>query len=160
MLQPVIMHDIDISTLTSLAEFAEESEKSLANPALTPYLKNAVEYYRAMAGSLRRPFLVRMHLVSPDVLPEYIPRTIGYSLTHQDKTGTWAPGFQVALPNNLSEVNNCLKLISWLEPSVFNPKPVDVRFDRLRFLVDAQQANSLFRLPFPPEPGIAGVHFS
>ena len=158
-IRPVILQDYDVLALHNIAEYAEKIRKGSVNPALLPYIDAAVLNYRKMAESLRRPYLVRIHLVSPERIPEYIPRAIGSALTHTDKPSPSAPGFQIVLPKSDGELTNWQQLLLWIEPTAFSPDGYDVRFTRLRNLVDAQGALSLFRLPFPPEGGIPGVTF-
>ena len=159
LLRPVVLYDYEVAILKSIADHAETLDKETVHPAYLPYIDCAVENYRRMAANLRHPYLIRIHLASAQAIPDYVPRTIGHALTHTDKPGVDTPDYQVVSPSSAEELSAWKQLLLWLEPEAFSPIGYDARFSRLRNLVDAQEAVSLFRLPFPPQDGIPGVTF-
>lgn len=158
-LRPTVLYDYDVAALQAIAEFAEKIRQGPVNPALLPYLNNATAVYRKMAETLRHPFLARVVLASPDGIPEYIPRDIGYAMTHLDKPEPSTPGFQICVPKSEEEITDWKRLLFWIEPEALPRNGIDERFQRLRSLVNVSEAISLFRLPFPPEGGIPGITF-
>jgi hypothetical protein len=159
MLRPAFLQDYEREVLQSILAKANGMDRQSLHPVYQPYLEAAVANYQDMAMNLHRPYLIRIHLFSPDAIPEYIPRVIGNALTHPEKAEITAPGCQVYSPNSPSDVLKIQQLLCWLEPDAYLPGRYDARFTRLRYMVDAQQAVSLFRLPLPPQGGIPGVIF-
>ncbi len=159
LLRPVVLFDYEVGILSNIADFAETIDKATVHPAYLPYIDFAVDNYRKMAANMRHPYLIRIHLASNAPIPDYIPRAIGHALTHTSKPELDTPDYQVVLANSSDELKKWKQLLLWLEPEAFSPTGYDARFSRLRNLVDAQEAVSLFRLPFPPEGGIPGVMF-
>jgi hypothetical protein len=159
LLRPVVLYDYEVAILKSISDYAEKIDKGDVHPAFLPLINSATSNYRKMTTNLRHPYLIRIHLVSSEPIPDYIPRTIGHALTHEDKPEIDSPDYQVVLPDSGDELCKWKQLLLWLDPEAFSPDGYDARFSRLRNLVDAQEAVSLFRLPFPPEGGIPGVTF-
>jgi hypothetical protein len=159
LLRPVVLLDYEVAILKNIVDFAERIDKNSVHPSFLPYIESAICNYKEMAVNLRHPYLIRIHLVSSESIPDYIPRTIGHAMTHSDKPGVDTPDYQVVQPCTCGELEQWKQLLCWLEPEAFSPAGYDARFSRLRNLVDAQEAVSLFRLPFPPQDGIPGVTF-
>ena len=150
---------VDLAALNQIANYADKLASTCTQPHLLPILKNSSETYRKMASTLRRPYFVLMHLVAPDGIPENLPRALGFAVSHQTDPIPPTLGFQVAVPHNLEEIEVWRSAIQWLDTPGLFTKSIDKRFDRLRKMVDTDEATSFFRLPYPPKDGIPGVKF-
>jgi hypothetical protein len=158
-LRPVVLQDYELYILKSAMDQAVSIDKGTIHPCFHLYVDSAVAVYREMAANLHHPYLIRIHLASPEPIPEYIPRLIGNALTHPDKPAPATNGYQVVYPELPEEIVKLKQLLFWLEPDAYSTPGYDARFMRLRYMVDTQEAVSLFRLPFPPQGGIPGVRF-
>ena len=149
MLRPSVLLDAE---LLALAEMAAAAEQAAAQAGLATVHREAEWAARAYAGllsNLRYPYLVRLHLVCPQGVPEYLLRAVGSALTHAGQDEPPLPGYQ-SIPAGTQDCLEQLRVnLAWLEPDA---GPHDSRFagfGRVRYLAGAHQASALFRLPFP-----------
>jgi len=114
--------------------------------------------YEEMECSLRQPFSLRVHLIGPYGLPEYLKRAVGSALTYPEREeDTVLPGWQGHVIASSESREAAVRAIRWLEDVPPGDAAMDVRFTRLQFLASPDEACAVLRLPYPPEPGLPGA---
>ncbi len=156
---PSVLYEEEKDLLDSMGKSLEKASKSASSPQVLPYVQYAArKYAENLALWMYHPYHVQVHLVAPQGLPDYLPRALGFALTHTEDSHPPAPGFQIVRPQdseNAAHWRDCLQV---LEPAL---TPIqDARFTRMRYLTGAIEACSLLQLPYPPGPGLPGVHFA
>lgn len=157
-IQPAILQQNELYTL-------EEMRLATlpATDAVMPAVRREAEW---IAGSfdervrtLRYPYVLRVHLVAPDSVPDGLVRSLGAAFTHPAATEDRRPGYQTEIISGPQEVEYCRRSMYWLEPLAHETPAVDPRFARLRYLFGVREALAAFRFPFPPDGGLPGVMF-
>lgn len=159
MLQPTVLGEDELATLELTSQNAKEIADHNDIVTVHPYAQFAAEYYKQLLENLRRPYILRVCLVAPNGVPKYIPRTIGFAFSHRNERGTAVPSFRVISLKKSVEIDRLRDQIFWLEPDLSSNQVVDERFRRLHRMCDIHEAHTLFRLPYPPGPGLPGVSF-
>ncbi len=158
-LQPTILFDVESIAIADMAKSARQINEHGTSPLVqreAQWIKNT---YDLRLNQLRYPFLAYVHLIGQDRIPDYLPRVIGSALVQTNETVPIEPRYQVKKISDKRSVKSLVNDIRWLAPNLFSTIS-DTRFARMRYLVDINEADSLFHLPFPPKAGIPNVSFS
>jgi hypothetical protein len=160
-LRPSILMDSERAILHEMQQRAQKIAEESKLPHVKPFATSAAELYSHWSLSLNRPYIVQMQFIAPDGIVEYLPRVAGFALTHNQTatTNSQIPQFQIRQPRTAEDANIWRECISWLEPDLRTKNQFNERLSRISKLVDLNEANTLFRLPFPPEKGIPGLKF-
>ena len=158
-LRPTVLYDDELMALAQITETAMTVSRESKNPLTRQDAGLIQQLYLERQKNMGYAYLAQLHVVSPGTIPDYIPRAIGSALTHRRQEQSRQLGYQMRRPQNKDELLNWLNAIYWLEPYATPGIIKDVRLQRLRYLVNATEAGSLFQLPFPPKGGIFGVNF-
>ena len=157
-LQPAVLQPNELYTLEEMRLAALP-----ATDAALPGVRREAEWiatsFDERIRSLRYPYIMRVHLLGPNGVPEGLVRNIGAAFTHPDLVDDRPPGYQSASISDPREVELCRRSLHWLEPMAYETPSVDPRFARLRYLFGVREALAAFRCPFPPEGGLPGVQF-
>jgi hypothetical protein len=159
LLRPTVLEMAEGTTLKEAADYIQKLPVDPKLPGVQQYVSFASKYYASLAEALRRPYLMQVHLVAPQGVSEHWARAVGHAATHPGDNELPAPGFQVTRPADAAAVERWRQALYWLEPEAAPWQASDLRFPRLRKLVGVQEAQALFRWPYPPEPGILGLKF-
>ncbi|MFZ5910871.1 MAG: hypothetical protein ACOYYU_12725 [Chloroflexota bacterium] len=100
-------------------------------------------------------FYLQVHLASPGRIDEYLLRSIGSSIT-RDNPERSTPGFQVLRPMNKSEAIEWIGHLECLDMVRTNNS---LLLPRLSELASIDEVHAVFRLPYPPEPGLPNINF-
>lgn len=160
MLCPTVLGEEELATLKLISQTAEEIANQSEIVTVHPYAQFAARYYKNLLENLRRPYLLRVRLVAPDGVPRYVPRTIGFAFAHDNERDGVVPSFRTVSSQHSVEIKLWRDQIVWLEPDISSNHVVDERFRRLHRMCDVHEAHTLFRLPYPPGPGLPGVVFA
>lgn len=158
-MRPTILFDDEFNAFAQIAESAMIVAHDSTNPLIRQDAELIHQLYLERSKNTGHTYLAQLHLVSPTVISDYIPRAIGSALTHHKSEHSKELGYQMRRPQNKNELSDWLSAIYWLE---FYPTPGllrDVRLQRLRYLANSAEASALFQLPYPPKGGIFGVSF-
>ncbi|MEW6405950.1 MAG: hypothetical protein AB1649_29540 [Chloroflexota bacterium] len=156
LLRPTVLTEAELVTLQLISQHIGKIAEDVDLITVQPYARFAAEHYKKLLQFLRHPYIVQMRLVAPDGLPAYIPRTIGFALTHNEDRELAMPGFQAIHPQTQEDVEKWRYQLSILEPDIQSANLKDKRFARIRKMSDAYEANVLFRLPYPSQGGLPG----
>jgi len=156
LLFPTVLTEAELATLQLVTQHIDKIAQDVDLITVQPYARFAAEHYKKQLQFLRRPYIVQMRLVAPGGLPAYIPRTIGFALTHNQDRELAMPGFQVIHPQTQVDTEMWRRQLSLLEPDIQSDHSKDKRFARIRKMSDAYEANVLFRLPYPSQGGLPG----
>lgn len=158
-LRPTILYEDELGMLAQIIETSGTIAHDSKNPLTRQDAELINHLYLERFRSMGYAYLAQLHVVSPCILPEYIPRAIGSALTHHRQEQSRELGYQMRRPQNKKEFLNWLNAIYCLEPYLTPGTIKDARLQRLRYLVNTTEACSLFQLPFPSKGGMPGVHF-
>ena len=157
--RPTILFDYETMGITEMAKTAQTifDDKSFPNiQREAQWINNA---YNTRLNQLRYPFLTQIHLIGQGGIPEYLPRVIGSALVQTNENLPIEPRYQIKKISNKDSVQSLIRDVRWLELSL-SQTIADSRFARMHYLVDTNEADTLFRLPFPPKTGIPNVSFA
>jgi hypothetical protein len=128
-------------------------------PSDEPYLENYEawidQFIDRHISPWNRYFYLQIHLASPQGIDEYVFRSIGSSITRESPDKT-SPGFQVIRPTDIKNVGEWSSYLDCLEMIHTNSGLLLPRFSELASLDEAQ---AVFRLPYPPESGLPNTEF-
>ncbi|MBV6452020.1 MAG: hypothetical protein MHPDNHAH_02769 [Anaerolineales bacterium] len=158
-LRPTIVYEDELSMLAQIIEMSGTIAHDSKNPLTRQDAELINRLYLERFRRMGYVYLAQLHIVSPCKLPEYIPRAIGSALTHHRQEQSRELGYQMRRPQNKTELLQWLNSIYSLEPYLTPGIIKDARLQRLRYLVNTDEASALFQLPFPSKGGIPGVHF-
>ncbi|MFC1936078.1 hypothetical protein ACFLYP_00265 [Chloroflexota bacterium] len=135
-------------------------EKEGEIPLVKPFAIFASENLADQLENIHQPYVVQIRLISPFGLPEYVPRVVGSTMVHEEQQEPVTPGFQIEKPADLKQAECWRAQSLWLEPDLSPGRIIrNKQFARLRKLVGLNDAQSLFRVPYPPAKGLPGVAF-
>lgn len=155
-LRPTILFDDEVVVLDDLAAATKALAGGPVPVFVRPYADFAAKLYARLLETLRRPYLVQVTLAVPGGVPEYLSRAAGFAYLHSAAREPAAPGFELGLPAP-AEAPAWQDRLRWLDaPEAVPGEPLT----RLRKLVDANEANVFFHLPYWPESGIPGMVFA
>lgn len=158
-LRPTCVYDDELEALGQALQLAEHAAANDRLASTRQYAAYAVETFKKMLASINRPYLAQIRLVSTELIPEYVWRTIGSALTHRDDAqAAVVPGFQVAQPLE-AEIASWKTDLIWLEPDMGGIPSRPVEFTRLFKMVDAHLGSALFRPPYPRNQDWPPVQF-
>jgi hypothetical protein len=120
--------------------------------------ERALELYRSHRQGLNSPYLVQVHLASPQLVPEFIERAVGSALTFTEGASAAGPGYNLYRSSDPACLDAWRSGLLRLEPAALLPGNGN-GYQRLRLLAGLREASAVFRLPFPHNPGWPGVRF-
>ncbi|MFZ5818301.1 MAG: hypothetical protein ACOYYJ_00230 [Chloroflexota bacterium] len=161
-----ILLNISISPTTlyegerrALLEMRQSLKTPESSPSEEPYLQNYDAWIDPFINRYISPwnkfFNLQIHLVSRWAIDEYLFRSIGSSIT-RDNPERSAAGFQVLRPMNKSEA---IGWIGHLECLDMVRTTNNLLLPRLSELASIDEVHAVFRLPYPPEPGLPDINF-
>jgi hypothetical protein len=159
-LRPTVLLESERFALAGIAERTEKITKEIQLSNIQIHADFAANNYAHLVEFLRKPYIAQVCLVSPGGLAEYLPRAVGFALTHTAEHEPATPGFQVVQPRGPTEIADWCSQLAWLETGNHDVWSIDERFVRIRKMVDAFEASALFNLPFPPKAGFPDVIFA
>ena len=159
-LRPTVLLESERFALAGIAERTQKITQEVHLSNVQVHADFAAKNYAHLVEFLRKPYIAQVCLVSPGGLAEYLPRAVGFALTHAAEHEPATPGFQVFQPRDPSEVTDWCSQLTWLENSINDGWSIDERFARIRKMVDAYEASALLSLPFPPKAGFPDVIFA
>jgi hypothetical protein len=158
LLRPTVLYDDELFTLGEAAQFIDQAATSPL-PMVTQNTGWARDIYRERLRGLRYPYQVQVHLLSPNGIPEALARAVGSALAHNTPGNPPLPGYQLIQARNAERLRKNALAMASLEPTELADDLADIRFARLRDLMDYSEAQAAFHWPVPPETGIPGVEF-
>lgn len=159
-LRPTVLTEFERATLVQQTRRLQKLAAELKQPEIQRYADLAGKAYERLSNGMEKPYLAYAHLAAPKGIPDYLPRAVGFALTHSDERAPASPGFQVMLPTNVREAESWQSLLYWLETEACLGGIPDPLLHNLHKLTDAYEANALFRLPYPPDTGIPNLVFA
>ena len=154
--QPTLVYDPELNRLAELSESAQRIADHSSSLTLHREAQWAVGVYKDRGEKLRFPFLVQIHLASPQGVPPFVERVVGSSLTFSGESSNPHPGYSVIIPSN--DQAHWVEALRAMQPilGVTGGLPES---QRLRLLCSPREACSVMRLPYLHEFGIPGVNF-
>ncbi len=152
MLRPTILYPHE---QLALQEVKNPSETvSIPGPSYPVSYAGWMEaFVKRRLAPLKKFFYLQIHVAS-NPLDENIIRDIGATLT-RDPTDQASPGYY-SLPAEAGALGGWKESLQRLD---FTPHHSAFSQPRLSDLADIDEVMSVFRYPFPPEAGLAGVQF-
>jgi hypothetical protein len=139
-----------------MKEVGETSKNSSTNE---PYLQHYEEWIDSFISRHISPwnryFYLQVHLASTTKINEYIFRAIGSAIT-REKQEQPSPGFQVVNP---LDKDNTLEWCKHLDCLEFTQTNNSFLLPRLSEMASLKEAHAVFRLPYPPRPGLPNIKF-
>jgi hypothetical protein len=156
LLRPIILLEEERHILWGLRQSFQSSGESVQNAA-SGQIYN--EWADALISQRKLPwnrfYILQVHLAAPEGIDEYLLRAVGSAIT-RDSVEQSSSGFQINIPSGKDEIqkwqNNLIKL------RVF-PTKNNIGLGRLSDISDLNEAHSVFRFPYPAEPGLPGILF-
>lgn len=159
LLRPTILFDYEKLAIAEMSK----SVQTIFDEDPTPFVQRESKWvkdtYVARLNQLRYPFLAQVHLIGHGEIPEYLPRVIGSALVQSNENLLIEPRYQIKKIFNNASFSSLIQKISWLEPDLTTTLS-DPKYSRMRYLIDATEAETLFHFPFPPKIGIPNVSFT
>lgn len=178
-LRPTNLDDLEREALAYVAnrleELSDQNYQGFSGPQrlVDVEARSASNFYRGFLAQMDQPYLVTVELASPQPLPRGVLHTLGAEISspskvqidvherdqqHAEQSGTTVDivspetrGQEVIARRNLY----LLEVDPW--GASFAPHNSDLPLGRLRHLVNAREANCVFRVPVPQPDGIDGV---
>jgi hypothetical protein len=155
-ISPTTLYEGERQVLLEMQKTLKTSEGSRSEE---PYLQNYEAWIDPFINRYISPwnkfFNLQVHLVSPWAIDEYLLRSIGSSIT-RDSPERSTPGFQVLRPVSKSESIEWSGHLDGLDMIRTNN---GLLLPRLSELASIDEAHAVFRLPYPPEPGLPNINF-
>lgn len=154
-LQPTLLHDLELKKFSELTDTAQQIASQSSSPTVQREAQWAAGVYNERLENMRFPYLLQVHLVSPQGVPPFVERVVGNSLTLS--SGDFSdshPGYCANFPNQSQDL--------WKD-SLFMLEPLmgvtggSSIYKRLRLLSCPKEVCSVMRLPYTNEFGIPGV---
>jgi hypothetical protein len=155
-LSPIRWGQADYAYLNELETVARRGNLPAGlEPELTP----ALNFYRQLLYQTPRPFTLRMALIGEPAAPYGLANAVGVGLCLPQLQGeNAAPGANYtlawALPEDFFIAKSNLAQLSQYD---WGADLVNLPLRRLRYAVNAKQAQAVFRIPIPPEGGFPDV---
>lgn len=160
--QPTLAVESELKQWARLQEMARQAAEQADGAGSAAWVvleaERALELYRSHRQGLNSPYLVQVHLASPQVVPEFIERAVGSALTFTEGASASGPGYNLYRSSDLACLEAWRSGLLRLEPAALLPGNGN-GYQRLRLLASLREASAVFRLPFPHNPGWPGVRF-
>lgn len=147
-----------------LAEIAAASTAALDSDSVPQFVRADLEQISNIqvgrVSNLRRPYLVQLHVITPEDTSEFLLRAVGSAVTSHYDNEPAKLGYQVVHPSNQDQLRSWRNNVIWLEPNIDMCGNSDPRLSRIRHMADSLEAHVPFRWPFPPEVGIPDTPFA
>lgn len=160
-LQPTLAAELELKQWGRLQALARQAAQAAEQAGAAPVVleaERALELYRVHRQGMSSPYLLQVHLASPQVVPDFVERAVGSALTFTEG----ANGVGTTYSLYRSSDPGCLEMwrsgLLRLEPAPLLPGNGS-GYQRLRLLASLREASAVFRLPFPHNPGLPGVQF-
>ena len=168
-LQPTDLEPAERDLFATIASACRERERRAEEAVTTTVERVSVsagdvaDLYTAYLRELQSPFLMRVTVAGDGPIDAGLLGSILGDTSHpielQDRTAPNRPGDFIAPADAAQEALarfnlRYLELFDWT-PRQASPRHLEL--GRLRRLVDAESASSLFRLPVPPIGGLPGI---
>ena len=142
----------------NIAEMAKTTQTVFDDKSF-PHFQREAQWinnaYNTRLNQLRYPSLTQIHLIGQGGILEYLPRVMGSALVQTNENLPIEPRYQIKKISNEDSVQ-LIHDVRWLELNL-SQTITDSRFARMYYLVGTTEADTLFRLPFPPKVGIPNV---
>jgi hypothetical protein len=155
-LRPTVILEGERRSLLAMKESARTPPNS---PVDEPYLQNYEawldQFISRHISPWNRYFYLQILLAAPAGIDDYVFRSIGSAITRESREKA-SPGFQVAYPldnQNAQEWSRYLDCLEMIHTGNHFVLP------RLSELANLEEAQAVFRLPYPPEVGYPNAHF-
>ncbi|MEW5872798.1 MAG: hypothetical protein AB1894_26300 [Chloroflexota bacterium] len=158
-LRPTILLEYERLALAEMDALAGQAKQE-SSPQSIQLEMDWITRFNAERLQLRRPYLMQCHLAAPSGVSDYFSRIVGSVFTRSKEGEPDAPGYIISHPGTKEQLACWRDKLVWAEPNLDMGDVLDARFARVRYMVGAREANTVFRLPFPPEGGIPGVKFA
>ncbi len=147
---------LDASERQLLWEMEQTLPDASSPSALQPYERWVQPLLKRRLNPWKRFYLVQVHLIAPEGVSEALVRPIGSAITRESEQLS-SPGYMTRAPENSASLTLWRQKLAGLElVPVITGTPT---LPHLSHLVDLEEAQAVFRFPYPPEPGLPGVHF-
>ena len=155
-IRPTVLFEGERRALLEMKQsaFAPQDESS-DEPYLQNYEPWIDQFINRLTSPWNRYFYLQIHLASPEGIDEYVFRSIGSAVT-RDQPDKPSPGFQVLHP---SDIKNAADWCSNLDCLEFISTNTSLLLPRLSDLASLDEAHAVFRLPYPPDVGLANTNF-
>lgn len=161
-LQPTLAAETELKQWARLQELARQAAAQAdgagAEAPLVMEADRLLELYRAHRQGLSSPYLLQVHLASPQIVPEFVERAVGGALTFTEGASAPPPGYSLYRSSDPACLEAWRRGLLRLEPALLLPGNGN-GYQRLRLLAGLREASAVFRLPFPHNPGWPGVRF-
>ena len=129
---------------------------------LAPEITSSLKLYRQLLYRTPRPFTLRMVLAGEPAVPRGLANAVGGGLClpplqpGSDEEGL-AANYTLTWPSGPEDISLAKLNLICLSQYDWGTDLVSLPLRRLRYAVDAKQAQAAFRIPIPPEAGFPGV---
>lgn len=123
---------------------------------------SALKLYRQLLYQTPRPFLMRMTLVGEPAVPRGLANAIGVGLCSsplqaEPNEVTVGANYTLTWPTCAKDFSVAKFNLMHISQSDWGVNLVDFPIRRLRYAVNAKQAQASFRIPIPPEAGFPDI---
>jgi hypothetical protein len=155
-IRPTILFEGERRALLDMKNAAHLAQ---GEPSNEPFLQNyeawVDQFISRHVSPWNRYFYLQVHLASPKGIDEFVFRSIGSSITRESPDKA-SPGFQVVRPK---DSHNAVEWSNYLDCLELFHADSSLLLPRLSELACLDEAQTVFRLPYPPDAGLSGVEF-
>lgn len=158
-LSPTLWNRADYVYLNELEHLINEG----AIPsALAPEVDSALNLYRLLLHRTPRPFTMRIVLVGISAAPRGLANAVGAglclpSLQIGPNETTPTAHYTLTQPGDSTDLSLARLNLARLSQCEWGSDLIGIPIRRLRYAVNARQAQAVFRIPIPPETGFPDI---
>lgn len=158
-LSPILWDQVDYVYLNELETVVNEGKTP---SSLGQETNSALKLYRQLLYQTPRPFTLRMTLVGESAVPQGLANAIGAGLCLlplqvESNEVTSGANYTLTWPACSEDISLAKLNLTQLNQYDWGAELVGLPIRRLRYAVNAKEAQTVFRIPIPPEGGFPGI---